>query len=479
MVQGKHKVDDMLVVLPGITGSVLEKKGKACWAPAPSGILNYITSFGETLDALRLPDDDPAREDGIRATRLIPYTVVPGLASFDGYTGLRTHLLSKLNFTTGDADIDGGAANYFEFPYDWRRDNRLIAKRLETLIKRELPKWREHTDNPDAKVIFLAHSMGGLIARYYIEVLKGFVNTKALITFGTPHRGSVNAIDYLANGYRKAGATLRQFTSVMRSLPSVYQLLPRYPAVLDARGGWSYASETDINNIDRQRARDAANFYKEIDEEYEKNKRATEYNVELLPIIGWGHDTLQSAILKRDHSVEMRYDLLPSAVEDVFPNGDGTVPRVSAVPIELNAKPAQWWPVNQKHATIQNNKTLIENLAQTIYAMQGRLKVAARELRRIEGEKSVELEVDQVYSADEPVKITVKLDSKLNPRKVDVEIASVSNVGTRVVQLTETGSSWTSEVTGLSPGTYRATVQLQNEVDGPPDAVNDIFEVLQ
>jgi pimeloyl-ACP methyl ester carboxylesterase len=479
MAQEKSRINDLLIVLPGITGSVLERNGVACWGPAPSGILNYLTSFGNTIDALRLAHDDPDYDDGIRATRLVPYTVVPGLASFDGYTGIKTHLFAKLQLSAGEAHTNGPAANYFEFPYDWRRDNRLIAKRLQCLIDRELPKWREHTDNPDAKVIFLAHSMGGLIARYYVEVFKGFANTKALITFGTPHRGSLNAIEYLAKGYRKAGVTLGQFTSVMRSLPSVYQLLPRYPAVRDAQGKWCSVSETEITNIDREKARDAAEFYKEIDEAYTKNKGADEYDVELLPIFGWGHQTRQSALVLPNLSVELRNDLLPPSVEDVFQNGDGTVPRVSAIPIELNAKPLRWWPVNQKHATIQNNRILIENLAQTLTALQGRLDVPARALPQVESERRIELEIDQVFSSDEPVAMTVKLYSRNDPGDVSVEIQSVSDIGDRTLRLKESGGAWTGEVTGLPPGTYRASVQLGNQTAGPPDAVNDIFEVLR
>jgi triacylglycerol esterase/lipase EstA (alpha/beta hydrolase family) len=71
--------------------------------------------------------------------------------------------------------------------------------------------------------------MGGLIARYWLEVEGGWRDCRALITLGTPHRGSVQALSYLANGYRKLVVDL---TEVMRSMTSVHQLLPIYPAVL-------------------------------------------------------------------------------------------------------------------------------------------------------------------------------------------------------------------------------------------------------
>ena len=45
--------------------------------------------------------------------------------------------------------------------------------------------------------------MGGLVSRYYLEVLGGWRDTRRLITFGTPYRGSLNAVDFAANGFSK------------------------------------------------------------------------------------------------------------------------------------------------------------------------------------------------------------------------------------------------------------------------------------
>ncbi|WP_454131014.1 esterase/lipase family protein [Kitasatospora aureofaciens] len=95
-------------------------------------------------------------------------------------------------------------ANFLEFPYDWRLDNRIAARRLTETVERALHEWRQHTGNPAAKVIFLAHSMGGLVAaRYYLEALEGWRDCRALFTFGTPYRGSLNPLGFLANGYKK------------------------------------------------------------------------------------------------------------------------------------------------------------------------------------------------------------------------------------------------------------------------------------
>ena len=52
--------------------------------------------------------------------------------------------------------------------------------------------------------------------------------TKALITFGTPYRGSLDAVGYVANGYKKAFLDL---TELLLGCPSVYELFPIYKAV--------------------------------------------------------------------------------------------------------------------------------------------------------------------------------------------------------------------------------------------------------
>jgi hypothetical protein len=72
--------------------------------------------------------------------------------------------------------------------------------------------------------------MGGLVSRYFLEVLGGWQDTRALITFGTPYRGSLNALDTLSNGIRKGPLPLGHLTEFCRKCTSIYQLLPIYPA---------------------------------------------------------------------------------------------------------------------------------------------------------------------------------------------------------------------------------------------------------
>ncbi len=61
-----------------------------------------------------------------------------------------------------DDPTDSLKDKFFVFPYDWRRDNvetaRILVQKLEALKRK--------TGEKDIKFDIVAHSMGGLIARY-------------------------------------------------------------------------------------------------------------------------------------------------------------------------------------------------------------------------------------------------------------------------------------------------------------------------
>ena len=118
-------VGDVIVLLPGITGSVLQKDGKDVWALSGGAAVKVLTSLGASIKELELHGYDPDAEDlgdGVTAPRVIPDThLIPGLWKIDGY--------GKVAKTIRDEfDVQPGV-NFFEFPYEWRRDNRVHARR--------------------------------------------------------------------------------------------------------------------------------------------------------------------------------------------------------------------------------------------------------------------------------------------------------------------------------------------------------------
>ncbi|MEM7432769.1 MAG: lecithin--cholesterol acyltransferase [Pseudomonadota bacterium] len=333
----KTKMKDIVVILPGITGSYLAKDGKEIWGVSGSAVLRALRTLGDSLGDLELNGDDPnldMLDDQITATRIAPAThLVPGLWKVvDGYSDLVRMLNNSFSLIEGNLD-DEAPANFYQFPYDWRRDNRVAARQLKRLIDRQLPVWRDRSGHSDAKVILIGHSMGGLVSRYYTEVLDGWPHVKALVTFGTPYRGSLNALDYLSNGYKKMFVDL---TEVLRSCTSIYQLLPIYP-LISVGGGpdlCRVAEMEGLSQVDQARAIGALKFHREIEEALERNRKEPEYSVSVLPVVGVAQPTLQSATIDGRHLRVSKE--LPDGMDPSLSGGDGTVPRISSIPIEMS-----------------------------------------------------------------------------------------------------------------------------------------------
>ena len=80
---------DIVVLIPGITGSVLERNGKDVWATSAGAVLRGLFSRGDTIQDLRLDDDPPDVDDlgdGVTATKLVgDVHIFPGLWKIDGY----------------------------------------------------------------------------------------------------------------------------------------------------------------------------------------------------------------------------------------------------------------------------------------------------------------------------------------------------------------------------------------------------------
>ena len=151
-----------------------------------------------------------------------------------------------------------------------------------------------------------------------------------LITFGTPHRGSLNAVDFLVNGFVKKLGPLKlaDLSQLLRSLTSVYQLLPIYPCV-DAGGGQGARRRGRPAHVDRARATAALHdFHRAIEAGAATHEVAPTRSTRSSGIT---QGTKQSGRLDGDRLV-----LVEQYGGDDM-GGDGTVPRVSSTPIETDA----------------------------------------------------------------------------------------------------------------------------------------------
>lgn len=477
----KPRLNDMIILLPGITGSVLQKDGKDLWALSGQAAWQALSSLGGSLQALQLSGDDPGLddlEDGICATRLMPDAhLVPGLVKIDGYSSISRLITGHFEVKAGHIE-NPEPANFFEFPYDWRRDNRVAARQLQRLIAQRLSQWRDYCGYQNAKVILLAHSMGGLVARYYLEVLEGWRNCRALITFGTPYRGSVDALNYLANGYKELFIDL---TEVMRSFTSIYQLLPIYKMIKVGQEYQRVAETEAIPQVEKARAEQALAFHRDIEAAVKRHWGHAAYRdqYKTIPIVGTRQPTLQSAELTEGRLTVSR--AIPAWIDSLLQDGDSTVPRLSAIPIELSHEYRDTF-FAERHSSLQANDQVLNALYERIKQMQvrGLSVIRGPSISPDKAEKAaISLELDDVYRTDEPVEIKAQLiNSREDPGKL---IARIEPVGMAVTPIEgnfqETEAGWVLFLE-LTPWLYRLEVRTHQAGPLAPSSVHDIFEVI-
>jgi Lecithin:cholesterol acyltransferase len=460
----KKAMSDVIVTIPGITGSVLRKNNRDVWNISGGAFLNALRTLGDSIEDLKLENDSPTDQDigdGVTATSVIQDVhVLPGIWKIDGYTKLVGYIKDKFDVTEGD--------NFFEFPYDWRRDNRVHARRLAEQSEGWLADWKARSGAEDPRLVIVGHSMGGLIARYFLECLEGWKRTRTLVTFGTPYRGAPKALGVLANGVRKKVLfkTL-DLSDLARSFTAIYQLLPSYPCY-DPGTGLVDIADADIAGVDRQMATDAREFHLEIERAVETNKENPEYQASgyrISPVVGILQPTTQSGVLK-DGKVVMYRTIAGQDYE-----GDGTVPRPSATPKDLGDKPSAMFSA-EKHASLQNDDGVLTQLNGVL--TQDNIDFDL--FRAASGLIGLSLDVEDDYPVGEPITVRVKPESDpQGPILVRADEADTGVERARAV-LKPGDEGWLqAELGPLEEGLYRVTAYGGESID----SVTDLVVVLQ
>ena len=234
-----------VIVIPGILGTELinPKTGTTVWPSA----------FRTDDDALPInPNLEANRDDlvpgkileTVRLARLLPevYMYRDLLEALQRFAGYR-------QASWDDPGSDGDRDAFYVFAYDWRRDNVANARDLVQRMQR----LKDRLQRPDLKFNIVAHSMGGLIARYaamYGDAdlppdgvtiqpeWPGAAHISKIVMIGTPNEGSSDAFATLLEGYSITEG-LRRRVPLLNKLsaadsartPSVFQLMPHRRSV--------------------------------------------------------------------------------------------------------------------------------------------------------------------------------------------------------------------------------------------------------
>ncbi|MEE8269089.1 MAG: hypothetical protein V3R23_03645 [Nitrospinaceae bacterium] len=249
-----------IIVIPGVLGSKLvdQDSGDIVWGAFGLGQVDPNTSKGARLVALPMAPGQPLRElhDNVRsagALDRINFNFLGFPLQLDAYY----HILQTLGVggyrdealgMAGAIDYGEGHYTCFQFDYDWRRDIVESAKNLDRFIQEKTRYVQEETEKrfgiklEKVKFDIVAHSMGGLVARYYLRygaadlpedgslpelTWAGARHVDHLILIGTPNAGSLGSLQNLISGVSPATLFPHYSAAVLGTMPSMYELLPR------------------------------------------------------------------------------------------------------------------------------------------------------------------------------------------------------------------------------------------------------------
>ena len=371
-----------VIVIPGILGTELinPKTGETVWPSA----------FRTNEDALPISPNLEANRDDlvpgkiletVRLARILPevYVYRDLLDALRRYAGYR-------QASWEDPGSDGDRDTFYVFAYDWRRDNVANARDLVQRVER----LKQRLQRPDLKFNIVAHSMGGLIARYAAmygdadlppdgaaihPTWLGAAHISKIVMIGTPNEGSSDAFATLVEGYSITEG-LRRRVPLLNKLsaqdaattPSVFQLMPHsrsvrfldenlqpldvdlYDAETWKRYGWGAiylpefrsrhtGSEEDLDAYLTNTLKRARRFHEALDA-----VESSESPVILLAIGGDCEETLSAPVILRDEKKNRWLTLTrpreyrtsagvkmskQKVTEAMYAPGDGRVTRAS------------------------------------------------------------------------------------------------------------------------------------------------------
>jgi pimeloyl-ACP methyl ester carboxylesterase len=204
-----------VLIVPGIMGTELFNDSELLWADlgriylhaGDTDLQNHFMVKGLSLNSQG--NSLQSIQAGKVIDKINMISPIPDLHFFD-------FLIQDIekNGYTQDKDL-------FLFPYDWRLD----LQKTKDLLKQKIEAIKLQTGS--AKVDIVAHSMGGLLVKNYLNTY-GKDSVNKLVFVGTPHLGAPKAGKVLLQGDRFGIPWLND--EIMKILgqnsPAVHELLP-------------------------------------------------------------------------------------------------------------------------------------------------------------------------------------------------------------------------------------------------------------
>lgn len=232
-----------VVIVPGILGSKLNRvsDGEEVWPNGPKMSTPFLKDT--YLNELILDIFGEATT----ISKMVAPTILDSAFGKNVYGGLLQ--------TFVDAGYASGT-ELFIAPYDWRLSVASSSERLAEVVA------RARAESPNGKVSIVAHSMGGVVTKQFLQsTTTDFIDK--LVLAGVPQLGSPKAFKALTYGDNFGFAlgpidvfNVERSKIISQNMPGVYELLPSR-AYVD--GGRSYlydATREEKKLLDFEGARD-------------------------------------------------------------------------------------------------------------------------------------------------------------------------------------------------------------------------------
>ncbi|MEI7848058.1 MAG: nidogen-like domain-containing protein, partial [Chloroflexota bacterium] len=234
-----------LILIPGIAGSRMEND------PNLDGIYDEV--WPNTNGLIISGDDDFLRALKLNSSGKGPYTSENKYKTMRVGDMLRSvpvplnpdmdYYFSTVKFFTEQRHYEeyGDNPNFFVCPYDWRKHipdiaNGALNNTLDKCIAEALLK------NPGkTKVDILAHSMGGLIARYYVSNPSRASKVEHLVTLGTPYLGAPKiaqaTIDKMCFVEKEISVATEIVTVCFSNVDTLKEIAQNFPSIYEIAPG--------------------------------------------------------------------------------------------------------------------------------------------------------------------------------------------------------------------------------------------------
>ncbi|MCX5087452.1 alpha/beta hydrolase [Streptomyces sp. NBC_00365] len=446
----------LVVIVPGIGGSVLAESD----AGSPHTVWDARVKDIAATAVLNPKRLGVAEHPSLIPVGLVPHIGFAGPLALPGYAGLTKQISKAFGARVDTADrptaLADTQADLLLFPYDFRLGVRSAAERLRTEIEDRLAAMCGTEREKAERVVVIGHSMGGLVARYWLGPLGGADRCAALITLGTPHRGAPKALDWLVNGMLGGGAPFGRASAVLREWQSVYDLLPRYRMIAQPGGTPLYPYELGPAVTARApgfsaRAKAAFTLHEEIREFWSRPEPEIALP-KVTAVFARGHGTLHRAAVVSDR-LEVG-DKDPDWLPNPGWGGDGTVPAISAIPVEADSDRNAWRAVPVKHLALASAPEAVEILAM----------ITSPSLGAVLGDTPqspwLGVDLDDVLITGTTPSLRVRLlgAERDAATRIHAELRGPTG-GYRITGWKETGDGWETVLSPLPTGTYELTVQ--------------------